>query len=55
MLEFPEVYLGELLASGQINMHDTTGGVDLSLEGADLNLSKALDDSMTFLHMRTLT
>jgi hypothetical protein len=35
-----------ILASGQVNMHDTTGGVDLSLEGADINLSKALNDSM---------
>ena len=28
-------------------MHDTTGGVDLSLEGVDLNLSKAIGSNIS--------
>ena len=34
-------------ASAQINMHDTTGGVDLSLEGVDLNHSKSIGSNIS--------
>ena len=36
-----------ITATGQVNMHDTTGGLDLSLEGADINLSKAIGSNIS--------